>query len=683
MRPIHQRHLLVFLLVPFFWGSSPHPGFSEQLETDTIFEMEIHQLMQVDVVVTSVSKRPQKLHKTASAVYVVTQEDIRRTGAVNIMEALRIVPGVLVSKINQNRYVVSIRGFNLRFGSDKLLVLIDGRSIYSQSEAGTFWRAHDTVLEDIDRIEVIRGPGAALWGSNAVAGVINIITKNAAQTQGVLASAGGGTEETAFGTLRYGGKIGKKFFYRVYGKYRDRDGGKNVDGSDAFDNKQMGQGGFRSDWQVTAQDHLTTQGDYYNLDSQFDIFRLVSVAAGNSNFRGGLIHKGGNFLTRWTHTFQDASTFKFQFYYDYVQRQSTFPFNQRADTFDFESQYDFSLGERQKISLGANYRHIKFDSEESNLNRFADSTTNISSDLFGFFVHDEITIIPERWNLILGSKFEHNIFSGFEIQPNIRTVWTPHPDHTVWGAVSRAVRLPTVREERRFSDGFVATAPGFPNPFLIRLQGDGRTEAEELLAFEIGYRRQFPERKLSFDVTAFLFEYDNIIDAVFEPPFFLETTPPGPPRLINLLRNDNALKGEAYGAELSAEWQATKRLRLSGSYTFNKTDLREKIPEAFIGQGDFAAEEEPEHIVTVRSYLTLPHNLEFDTMLYYVGKNVARDVQNYLRLDLRLGWRPVKQVEISLVGQNLTDDQHSELNETDEANSETERSFYVKGTFRF
>ncbi len=645
--------------------------------------MGINQLMQVDVLVTSVSKRPQKLHETASAIYVVSQEDIRRTGAVNIMEALRIVPGVLVSKINQNRYVVSIRGFNRRFGSDKLLVLIDGRSIYSQSEAGTFWRAHDTVLEDIDRIEVIRGPGAALWGSNAVAGVINIITKSADQTQGILASAGGGTEEKAFGTLRYGGKISEKFFYRIYGKYRDRDAGKNVDGSDAFDNKQMGQAGFRSDWKLTANDHLTMQGDYYNLDSQFDIFRLVSIEAGSSNFQGGLIHKGGNFLTRWTHAFQDASKFKFQFYYDYVQRQTTAPFNQRADTFDFETQYDFRLGTRQKVSLGANYRHIKFNSEESNLNRFADSTTNISSDLFGFFVHDEITLIPDRWNVIVGSKFEHNIFSGFEIQPNIRTTWTPYPNHMFWGAISRAVRLPTVREERRFSDGQVFNVPGFPNPILVRLQGDGRTEAEELLAYEIGYRRQFPAQKVSFDVTTFLFQYDNIIDAVFEPPLFLETTPPGPPRLVNLLRNDNAIKGEAYGVEMSTEWQALERLRFAISYTFLKTDLRQKLPDAFIGQGDFEAEEEPEHIVTARSYLNLPHNLEFDTMLYYVGKNVARDVQNYLRLDLRLGWRPVKEVELSLVGQNLLDDQHSELNELDEANSETERSFYVKGTFRF
>jgi iron complex outermembrane receptor protein len=682
MRSTNHQHLFVALFVPIIWAVPVHQGISKTLEKEAIFDMSIHQLMQMEVEVTSASKRPQKLHETASAIYVVTQEDIRRTGAVNIMEALRIVPGVLVSKINQNRYVVSIRGFNRRFGSDKLLVLMDGRSIYSPFEAGVLWRAQDTVLEDIDRIEVIRGPGAALWGSNAVAGVINIITKNAVETQGVMVSAGGGTEENGFGTIRYGGKVGEKIFYRVYGKYRDRDEGKNVDGTDSLDGKIMGQGGFRSDLQVTPQDHLTVQGDYYNLESQVDINRFVSIAAGNSNFTEGEIRKGGNFLSRWTHIFDDDSELKFQFYYDRWERQATLPLNQIIDTIDFESQYDFSVGERQKISLGFKYRHVKFDFEETNTFRFVDSTINTTSNEVGIFVHDEITILPELWNLIIGSKFEHNKFSGFEIQPNIRTVWTPHPEHTIWGAISRAVRVPTVAEDRGFFDTRSFNFPPFPDPILLRTQGNGKTEAEELVAFELGYRRQFPARKLSFDVTAYLFEYDNLIESVFDS-FFLESTPPGPQRNVNLTRQGNALKGETYGVELSAEWQATENLRLAGSYSFNKTDLRLIVPGAFIGFGDFEAEDDPEHIFSFRSYLQLPCDLEFDSMLYVVSKNKARDVASYTRLDFRLGWQPIEEVEISLVGQNLLDDQHSELNEASEANSETQRSFYVKGTFRF
>ncbi|MFQ5443276.1 MAG: TonB-dependent receptor plug domain-containing protein [Nitrospinales bacterium] len=243
-----QKKAWVFFLLPVLCLVFPDRGVAQ--DSTDFMGMELQQLMQMDVVVTSVSKRPQKLHETASAIYVVTQEDIRRTGAVNLMEALRIVPGVLVSKINQNRFAVSIRGFNRGFGSDKLLVLIDGRSVYSPVSSGVNkgvrWVVQDVVLEDLERIEVIRGPGAALWGSNAVAGVINIITKSATETQGFLAAAGAGTEERAFGTLRYGGKLGKDFYYRLYGKYRDRDEGKLADGADSFDDKQMGQFGLQA-----------------------------------------------------------------------------------------------------------------------------------------------------------------------------------------------------------------------------------------------------------------------------------------------------------------------------------------------------------------------------------------------------------------------------------------------------
>ena len=649
----------------------------EQLE---ILRKDIKELMQTDVIVISVSKRPQSLHKTASAVYVVTQEDIRRTGAVNIMEALRIAPGVQVSKINQNRYAISIRGFNRRLGSDKLLVLMDGRTVYSPSASGVFWIGQDTVLEDIERIEVIRGPGASLWGSNAVAGVINIITKKSPETLGGLISGGSGTEENGFATLRYGGKINEDFSYRVYGKYRDRDEGKKTNGTKAIDDKQMGQGGFRSDWQINKRDNLTMQGDYYHLDAGLDFkSRFLSIAEGNTPFKGESEQSGGNFLSRWTRELKDSSSLQFQAYYDRLERKSALPFQNIVDQVDLDFQHNFLIGEKQNFLWGLNYRYSFFDFEETNITKLSNRSTN----LFGFFIHDEITLISNTWNLIIGSKFEHNEFSGFEVQPNVRTTWTPNLEHTIWAAVSRATRIPSIIEEKFAINRIVI--PG-PPPLLIRDNNDGRTNAEELMAYEVGYRFK-PNSHFNFDITGYYFDYSNIIDSVTTGAVFFESSP-SPPHLVLENFNDNVLEGEVYGLELSAQWKILKNLKLSGSYTFSKTDLRPTdsnvlFPQAFNGEGDLDAEGEPKHLIHLRSYLNLPHNLEFDTAFYYVSRNSVRDILNYSRVDLRLGWKPTKNIELSLVGQNILDDSHLELNELLEADTETERSFYFKATYNF
>lgn len=672
------------LFLPFLFLGFPVQGFSQDI--NDVLEMDLQQLMRMDVMVTSVSKRPQKLHETASAIYVVTQEDIRRTGAVNLMEALRIVPGVLVSKINQNRYAISVRGFNRGFGSDKLLVLIDGRSVYSPVGSGinkgVRWAVQDVVLEDVERIEVIRGPGAALWGSNAVAGVINITTKSASETQGVLASAGGGTEERAFGTLRYGGKLGKDFSYRVYGKYRDRDDGKLVNDTDSFDDKQMGQLGFRSDWQVNSRDHLTMQGDYYSTDTELDLPRRFVSVTSSPPFKAKETLRGANFLSRWTRELEDSS-FKFQAYYDRVETENGLPFSSQGDQLDLDFQHNFLIGDRQNFSWGWDYRFVEFKFGDSDIQR---SPAVTSSHLAGFFVHDEITIVPKRWSVILGSKFEHNEYSGFEYQPNIRTVWTPHKNHTFWGAVSRAVRIPNALEEEGAFDRISFPIPGPPGNLVVREQNDGRTEAEELLAFEAGYKLNLPEKKINFDITGFLFNYDNLIELVNGPTIFEAV--PAPPHLVSQIFNENALQGEIYGFEMSGEWQVSDNWKLSGSYTFSMADLNPITTLPLNAEGgtvtpDNAVEGEPDNIFNIRSYLNLPYDLELDTMFYYVSKNVSRNIPSYSRLDLRLGWEPKKNVEFSLVGQNLLDETHPELAEGIERGSETERSFYVKGTFRF
>ncbi len=662
---------------------STQPGETLTEEEKQLFQMDLQQLMQTEVVVTSVSKRPQKLHETASAIYVVTQEDIRRTGAVNIMEALRIVPGVQVSKINQNRYAISIRGFNRRLGSDKLLVLMDGRTLYSPSAAGVFWIGQDTMLEDIDRIEVIRGPGAALWGSNAVAGVINIITKSAHDTDGLLVSGGTGTEEKGFGSVRYAGEYKEGLNYRVYARYRDRDEGLRPNGNTGIDDKQMYIGGFRTDWQANPENHLTFQGDHYSLDAGLDFnSRFVSLSQGNAPFQGTTTQRGSNFLARWDRYLEDASAFKVQAYYDRLLRKADgVPFDNVVEQADLEFQYDFLTefwSKTHNVSWGLNYRYTRFNFDHTEILELPDRDTN----LFGFFIHDEISLVPDTWSLITGIKIEHNEFSGFEFQPSIRTVWTPNNRHTLWSAVSRAVRIPTVTEAT--AEVNRALIPGAP-PLLLRERNQNNLDAEELIAYEVGYRFK-PIKELNFDATAYYFDYDKIIEFTTGPVFF-EATPP-PPHLVFPFKSDNSLKGEVFGFELAAQWQPLSNWRIAGSYTFTKIDLKPLLanvfnPGAFNSEGDLDAEGEPEHIFNIRSYLNLPHNFEFDSFLYYVSRNSTRRIPAYTRVDLRLGWKPVDDLELSLVAQNLQDNAHPELTELLEASTETQRSFYFKVTMNF
>ncbi len=661
-------------------------GYSEEQDRLTkeqkkILKMDLAELMQLETEITSVSKRPQKIKNAASAIYVITQEDIRRSGSVNIMEVLRLAPGVLVSKINQNRYAISIRGFNRRLGSDKLLVLMDGRTIYSPADSGVFWIGQDYVLEDIDRIEVIRGPGASLWGSNAVAGVINIITKNSKETQGLLVSGGRGTEELGFVTARFGGEVKKDFNYRLYAKYRDRDEGKKLDNTDSFDGKKIGQVGFRSDWEINNKDTLVLQGDTYNLDADIDVSsRFVSLDAGSAPFKGSTLQTGANTLMRWTRTLDDSSSLKLQLYYDFLRRNSLLGFDNKIHQTDLDAQYDFLLGKKQNVSMGFNYRFVDFDFEKTNITE----TPNRDTNLFGIFINDEFTIIPETWKIILGSRFEHNDFTGFEYQPTARTIWQPKPNHTFWAAFSRAVRIPSFQE----NDGRInrALVPG-ALPLLIKEDSDGEVTSEILLSYEVGYRVKI-KPNLTFDFTSFIFDYDDLIEFKAGDIFFESN--PSPAHLVLPGSNDNIFEGEIQGAEISIEWQATKAFRLTGSYTFTNIDLRATgnasstvTSSTFNPDTDFDAENEPQHIFNVRSYLNLPYDLEFDSLFYFVSENSARNVSSYNRMDLRLGWKPSDLFELSLVGQNILDETHSELNELLEAESETQRSFYGKLTFNF
>ena len=447
----------------------------------------------------------------------------------------------------------------------------------------------------------------------------------------------------------------------------------------------MVQGGFRSDWQVNARDHLTLQGDYYDVEFEDDTrTRFISFTPPfTSPFRTLGTFSGGNVLARWNRALENDSNIKLQAYYDRTNIEDFFIVNTGTiDQWDLEFQHDFRWGESQLVSWGLNYRFANFNAPPTIAANFPNEDTH----LYSFFVHDEITLVPKTWSLILGSKFEHNEFSGFEVQPNIRTVWTPDPEHTLWAAVSRAVRIPTAAEDGAQANvaGAVGPAPPpgcpFPTTCILRQVGDPDFDVEEVLAFEVGYRQQVSP-KLSFDVTGFLNLYDDLGDNV------PGTTTFPPPFLVQTITRGNALEGEVAGVELTAEWKPFDRWRLAGSYSYIKIDLRVKeglvFPFTGGSQSNLKTEGEPNHKFNVRSYLDLPHNFELDLLLYYQSRYDARNVDEYVRLDVRLGWKPIPEVELSLIGQNLLDSQHPEFGDQFAFRTETERSVYAKATLRF
>jgi iron complex outermembrane receptor protein len=492
---------------------------------DDLTKMTLEDLM--DVEVTSVSKKAEKLSDAAAAIFVITQEDIRRSGVTSIPEALRMAPGIEVARIDENKWAITSRGFNRRC-ANKLLVLIDGRTVYTPLFSGVYWDIQDTLLEDLDRIEVIRGPGAALWGANAVNGVINIITKQANNTQGGLVSGGSGTEERGFASGRFGGLIGKEVYYRVYAKYSERDpfesfavpnlshGDFNIpsgsclhchDRLNTQKRERNGwetlQGGFRLDWQRTSSDSLTLQGDIYGSNSGESLTVASFTYPFARDFTNEPSKAGGNILARWKYSFCNSSDMALQLYYDRTEGGEASA-KEFRDTFDLDFQYRFAPNKRQEVMLGLGYRYTREDFEDSFTYLLYPQSRD--DQLFSTFIQDEIEIMPSRLRLILGSKFEHNDYTGFEIQPNARLLWKPHALHTLWAAVSRAVRIPS-RAEHDIQINALVLPPGIsqnpgPLPVLVSFFGNNDFDSEELLAYEIGYRTLIHDL-VSIDVAAF------------------------------------------------------------------------------------------------------------------------------------------------------------------------------------
>lgn len=618
---------------------------AQVLSPDTLKKLSMEELMSIEV--TSISMRPEKLTEVASAVQVITGEAIHRSGATRLPEALRLVSNLQIGQANSHDWAITARGFNGLPSAggilaNKLLVMIDGRSIYNPLFGGVYWDIQNVLLEDVDRIEVVSGPGGTLWGANAVNGVISVVTKAAKETQGLYVSAGVGSFLRDQFQLRYGFRIDSTVFFRIYGQRFDQKYTTLVNGKDAKDAWNATQGGFRMEYYPSKAGTFTLQGDFYGGEENDSIRHAVT--------------DGQNVLARYSHHFSDESNITIQVYFDRTWRttpESAQPFFYELNTYDLDIQHRFSLGRKQSILYGIGYR-LQKDKTASSFNppRTAPSFNPVSRDmpLYSAFVQDEIDLASSRVKLILGSKFLHNVFSGFEVQPSARLAFTPTQQHTIWAAVSRSVRIPT-----RFDSDITVTPKKF--------------DSEKVTAYELGYRVQ-PAEQLSLSFATFYNHYYSLRS--------LDTAASPPPPIILA----NSQRAKSWGVEFSGRFQATAWWRLQGGYTyFDKTiwaisDKVLPISAAFEGV-------DPKNIFILQSIMDLHQHLQVDLIGRYIDllpptpTAALPGVPAYITFDVRLAFQ-FQSLEFSLVGQNLLEDHHSET-----GSSKIPRSIYGKITCRF
>ncbi len=553
-------------------------------------QLNVEDLMNVQV--TSVARHPEKLLRAASAIQVITQEDIRRSGATSIPEALRLADNLQVAQKNSHDWAISARGFNTAL-ANKLLVMIDGRTVYTPLYSGVFWDVQDYVLADIDRIEVISGPGGTLWGANAVNGVINIITKSAKDTQGLYAQAGGGSRPQDFTDVRYGGELGPNTQFRFYGKYFDRGSEVLANGDSASDAWRQGRGGFRMDSDASATDKLTVQGDFY--DGHED-----EQTGGTSDT------SGANVLGRWSRRFSDTSDLSLQSYLDQtrlsnpvaplilnrVQFAGRGELQDDLTTYDVDFQHRFRIGAANGIVWGWGFRYTH--DVVSNAPALAFLPPTLDRDLYSLFAQDEIALRPDL-SLTVGSKLERNDYTGFEVEPNARLSWLLNSNQALWTAISRAVRTPS-----RIDQDVSEAAP----PHFVVLEGGSNFTSESVVAYELGYRVQI-EPQLSASVSSFFNHYNDIRSTTITPstllPFFFA----------------NGLEGDTYGLEFSGNYQVVDSWSLHAGYTLLKEHLHVKPGQIDINDA-LNETADPQHQFSLRSSLNLPRHTDFDMALRWV-----------------------------------------------------------------
>lgn len=656
-------------------GASGEAWAIAEANVNQYLDMDLSQLMQVTI--TSVAKKPQALADAAAAVYVITQEDIRRSGVTSIPEALAMAPGLQVARISSSKWSVSSRGFG-GYTSNKLLVVMDGRSIYSPSYSGTFWDMQHTVMEDIERIEVIRGPGATIWGANAVNGVINIITKKAENTQGGLIRVGAGNQEKLMGAARYGAKISDTAFGRFYISGNDRDSNVLAGSTeDAYDGWQDVQGGFRMDGIFRESSEWTLQADIYKNSGDQIVFPfwLDQPPYLTADYTE-LSSDGGNITGYWQQHFSSGDQLSLKAYYDYNNRDESY-YGQKIRTADFELQYETLLGEINSLTMGAGYRHIEGDFTKSLQVYIPDQTTN----LYSAFVQDEIACIADTLWVTGGIKYEYNDFTGSEWQPSVRLLWKPKEGHSFWSSVARAVRTPSMLE-----NGGTVTAAVMPTPFGVQtfhIQGNEAYGSEELIAYEAGYRWQVTP-DLYIDLAGYYNDYDDLYgttagSGLYSTEFLLA----------------NIYEGSGKGGEVAIKWQAAPWLVLDFTYSYLDLDLElkeERLVTIDAIQNVYGVNS-PQHQASIRAALDFGEGWQLNLWGRWVDAIECLDatsfdttipVPSYFLFDSNVIWTPSDNVEFMLAVQNIFNS--SQLQYSSELitpTTEIERGVYGKVTWHF
>jgi len=621
--------------------SLPSPGACAELPTlaslpqlKDLVDLDLEQLARITV--TSVTLREQRLSDAPASIYVISAEEIRRAGVTSLPEALRLAPNLQVARADTNQYAISARGFN-NVLANKMLVLIDGRTVYSPLFSGVFWEAQQVMLEDVDRIEVISGPGATLWGANAVNGVINVITRRAAETQGALVAAGGGNREND-ASARWGGELGGGGHYRVYGTYSDRRHSNLESGGSIADGSQTGQAGFRADW-GTATRTMTVQGDAYRAN-------IEQEPGGSRDLAGA------NLLARWTRIYDDGRYFNVQAYYDRVERDQPLAIRDRLDTLDFEVHHGFPLPASQRVLVGGGYRWMHDDLRNLGPS-FAFNPEAENMHRANLFVQDEIAV-TSKIGVTLGLKFEHNNYTGWEVLPDARIAWRVDPQHMWWASASRAVRSPS-RIDREFY------APANP-PYL--LAGGPDFESEVATVYQMGYRAQ-PAPAVSYSVSLFHHDFDNLRS--------VEPTPAG-------FQVENRMQGKLDGINVWGSYRVTPWWRMTGGFARLWQRLELEPGSASLG-GIAAAGNDPTHWIQLGASFELPRHQELDIRARHVGRLPNGPVPQYTAADVRYGWKISRSTELSLTAQNLFDRSHPEWGAPGNR-AAIERGFFFKVLWR-
>ncbi len=632
--PVRLRALLIltFVLCPLAAAAQSSPAVAEQA---ALKQLTLEELLDLDV--TTAARRPDSIRATAAPVQVLTRDDLHRSGIRYLAEAFRLADAMYVGRFDGRTWIVNARGLNIN-GANKMQVMIDGRSIYSPLFSGVFWNAQDVLIEDIDRIEIIRGPGASLWGANAVHGIINVITRRAIDTQGTYVMAGSGNEHQAIGELRQGGAISDNAHYRVYAKYGFRDAQSLADGESAEDPMRRSQVGGRYDRTLSPAVEFSVQGDVY-------VGRLGLLQSEDTDINGG------NLLGRLSHR-TDRGAFHLTTYYDRVSRRVPGNFGERRNTFDIDVQRDRSFGTRHLLVLGGGYRASSDDTDVTPIVFF--DPKQRTTHLFNVFAQDEIALGVPGLSATAGTRLEHNSYTGWELQPTGRIAWT-RQRRTIWGAVSRAVRLPT-----RFDSDIRVTAG---QPFVV-ISGNPNFRPERMIAYEGGVRAQ-PLARTSFDVAVFHNRYDDLRSQNLQP--------------TGLIEVGNDVEGHSSGIELGSTWEVSTAARLHGSYTWLTKDIHGEPGSADItgGEGN-----DPSHMATLRLFTELRPNLRFNFMSRYISALTRPRVAGYAEADLSIQWDFANGFELALHGQNLLHDHHPEFSSGQPNLEEYDRSVYVALAFR-